>query len=59
MAVNLVMTIGIFPYMVKLLQALPGDVRPLIIFIWVRIIAISPSVRNELLTANHSYRYFI
>ncbi|KIJ53748.1 hypothetical protein M422DRAFT_25548 [Sphaerobolus stellatus SS14] len=48
-AVSLALTIGIFPYMVRLLQAPPGDVRPVLIFIWARIIAVAPSVRNELL----------
>ncbi|GJJ13057.1 hypothetical protein Clacol_007306 [Clathrus columnatus] len=48
-AVNLALTIGIFPYMVKLLMAPPGDVRPVLIFIWARICAVAPDVRTELL----------
>ncbi|KAF8509765.1 raptor N-terminal caspase like domain-containing protein [Hysterangium stoloniferum] len=56
-AISVAMTIGIYPYMIKLLMAPPGDVRPVLIFIWARIIAVAPTVRNELLT-NNGQRYF-
>ena len=56
-AVNLALTIGIFPYILKLLLAPPGDLRPVLIFIWARIVAVDPSVQNDLYT-NHVYKYF-
>ena len=56
-AVHLVLTIGIFPYISRLLQAASADLRPVLIFIWARIIAVDPSCQVELLT-NQGYRYF-
>uniref|UniRef100_D8PM15 Raptor N-terminal CASPase-like domain-containing protein n=1 Tax=Schizophyllum commune (strain H4-8 / FGSC 9210) TaxID=578458 RepID=D8PM15_SCHCM len=56
-AVNLVLTIGIFPYISKLLQAAGQDLRPVLIFIWARIMAVDPSVQNDLY-ASHGYKYF-
>ncbi|KAF8899316.1 raptor N-terminal caspase like domain-containing protein [Infundibulicybe gibba] len=47
-AVHLVLTIGIFPYISKLLLAPGQDLRPVLIFIWARILAVDPS----------GYRYF-
>lgn len=56
-AVHLVLLIGIFPYISKLLQAAGPDLRPVLIFIWARILAVNPSVQTELLN-NSGYRYF-
>ena len=56
-AVNLALTIGIFPYILRLLLAPPGDLRPVLIFIWARIVAVDPSVQNDLYS-NHVYKYF-
>ncbi|TFK24262.1 hypothetical protein FA15DRAFT_619557 [Coprinopsis marcescibilis] len=55
-AVQLVLTIGIFPYISKLLQAAGQDLRPVLIFIWARILAVDPSVQQDLLKGG--YRYF-
>ncbi|KAK1224893.1 Target of rapamycin complex 1 subunit kog1 [Marasmius sp. AFHP31] len=57
-AVNLVLTIGIFPYISKLLQAPGPDLRPVLIFIWARILAVDPSVQTDLYNNAQGYRYF-
>ncbi|KAL0567020.1 Target of rapamycin complex 1 subunit kog1 [Marasmius crinis-equi] len=57
-AVNLVLTIGIFPYISKLLQAPGPDLRPVLIFIWARILAVDPSVQADLYNNAQGYRYF-
>uniref|UniRef100_A0A0W0FX59 C2H2-type domain-containing protein n=1 Tax=Moniliophthora roreri TaxID=221103 RepID=A0A0W0FX59_MONRR len=57
-AVNLVLTIGIFPYISKLLQAPGPDLRPVLIFIWARILAVDPSVQSDLYNNAQGYRYF-
>ncbi|KAJ2926719.1 hypothetical protein H1R20_g10361, partial [Candolleomyces eurysporus] len=56
-AVHLVLTIGIFPYISKLLQAAGQDLRPVLIFIWARILAVDPSVQTDLLNTG-GYKYF-
>ncbi|KAJ7591195.1 raptor N-terminal caspase like domain-containing protein [Mycena floridula] len=57
-AVNLVLTIGIFPYISKLLQAPGQDLRPVLIFIWARILAVDPSVQHDLYNNQQGYKYF-
>ena len=54
---NLVLTIGIFPYISKLLQAAGQDLRPVLIFIWARILAVDPTVQTDLFNTQ-GYRYF-
>lgn len=56
-AVHLVLTIGIFPYISKLLQAAGQDLRPVLIFIWARILAVDPSVQADLYNTM-GYKYF-
>src|SRR6266576_3047916 len=56
-AVHLVLTIGIFPYISKLLQAAGQDLRPVLIFIWARILAVDPSVQADLYSTQ-GYKYF-
>ncbi|KAG2035660.1 raptor N-terminal caspase like domain-containing protein [Suillus americanus] len=56
-AVNLVLTIGIFPYISKLLQAAGQDLRPVLIFIWARILAVDPSVQVDLYNTG-GFKYF-
>ncbi|KAJ7201377.1 hypothetical protein GGX14DRAFT_656674 [Mycena pura] len=56
-AVHLVLSIGIFPYISKLLQAAGPDLRPVLIFIWARILAVDPTVQVDLINTN-GYRYF-
>jgi regulator-associated protein of mTOR len=56
-AVHLVLMIGIFPYISKLLQAAGQDLRPVLIFIWARILAVDPSVQIDLFNTS-GYKYF-
>lgn len=56
-AVHLVLTIGIFPYISKLLQAAGQDLKPVLIFIWARILAVDSSVQADLFSTN-GYKYF-
>lgn len=56
-AVHLVLTIGISPYISKLLQAAGPDLRPVLIFIWSRILAVDSSVQTDLYNSS-GYRYF-
>ena len=56
-AVHLVLTIGIFPYISKLLQAIGQDLRPVLIFIWARILAVDPSVQADLYNTG-GFKYF-
>lgn len=41
-AVRAVLHVGIFPYMLKLLQAAAPDLRPTMVYIWAKIIAVDP-----------------
>ncbi|KXN84995.1 WD repeat-containing protein mip1 [Leucoagaricus sp. SymC.cos] len=56
-AVHLVLTIGIFPYISKLLQAAGQDLRPVLIFIWARILAVDQSVQADLFNSS-GFKYF-
>ena len=39
-AVSLALSVGIFPYVLKLLQASARELRPLLVFIWAKILAV-------------------
>ncbi|KAI0931160.1 hypothetical protein AcV5_005293 [Taiwanofungus camphoratus] len=56
-AVHLALTIGIFPYISRLLQAASQDLRPVLIFIWARIFAVDPTCQVDLYN-NQGYMYF-
>lgn len=45
-AVNLALSVGIFPYVLKLLQSCAKELRPLLVFIWAKILAVD-NVRNK------------
>ena len=47
-AVNLSLVVGIFPYVLKLLQSPAGEVRQLLVSIWASILGFDPSCRQEL-----------
>ena len=55
-AVHLVLTIGIFPYISKLLQAAGQDLWPVLTFIWARISAVDSSVQTDLYNTQ-GYKY--
>ncbi|KAJ3722358.1 raptor N-terminal caspase like domain-containing protein [Lentinula raphanica] len=57
-AVNLVLTIGIFPYISKFLQFPSPDLKPVLIFIWARILAVDPSIQIDLYNNAQGYKYF-
>ncbi|CAG8490380.1 572_t:CDS:2 [Paraglomus occultum] len=57
-AVNLALSIGIFPYVLKLLQSPAADLKPPLVFIWARILAVDGSCQQDLLRDN-GYKYFI
>jgi regulatory associated protein of mTOR len=57
-AVHLALSIGIFPYVVKLLQAASIELKPVMVFIWARIMAVDSSVQSDLLKDN-GIHYFI
>ncbi|KAK3644912.1 Target of rapamycin complex 1 subunit kog1 [Elasticomyces elasticus] len=56
-AVNLALSIGIFPYVLKLLQSQAVELKPPMIFIWARILAVDQSCQADLLKDN-GYTYF-
>ena len=57
-AVHLALSIGIFPYVVKLLQSAAQELKPVMIFIWARIMAVDYTVQSDLLKDN-GIHYFI
>ena len=57
-AVNLALSIGIFPYVLKLLQSAAVELKPVMIFIWTRILAVDQSCQTDLLKDN-GYKYFL
>ncbi|KAL8742273.1 MAG: hypothetical protein Q9190_005213 [Brigantiaea leucoxantha] len=57
-AVNLALTIGIFPYVLKLLQSAAYELKPVMTFIWARIMAVDKRCQVDLIKEN-GYRYFI
>ncbi|KAK0540795.1 Target of rapamycin complex 1 subunit kog1 [Tilletia horrida] len=56
-AVELCLTLGIFPYAVKLLQSPAADLKPVLIYIWARIMAVDSTCRADLHRAT-GYYYF-
>ena len=56
-AVHLALSIGIFPYVVKLLQAAALELKPVMVFIWARIMAVDHTVQSDLLKDN-GIQYF-
>ncbi|KAI9843169.1 MAG: hypothetical protein M1838_002744 [Thelocarpon superellum] len=57
-AVNLALSIGIFPYVLKLLQSAAAELKPVMVFIWARILAVDRSCQGDLLK-DSGYQYFI
>ncbi|KAK3674410.1 Target of rapamycin complex 1 subunit kog1 [Recurvomyces mirabilis] len=56
-AVNLALSIGIFPYVLKLLQSQALELKPPMVFIWARILAVDQSCQSDLLK-DSGYTYF-
>ncbi|KAG7303144.1 hypothetical protein JYU34_013176 [Plutella xylostella] len=57
-AVRAVLAVGIFPYMLKLLQASAPDLRASMVYIWAKIIAVDPSCQVDLVNAK-GHKYFL
>lgn len=57
-AVNLALSIGIFPYVLKLLQSPAPELKPVLIFIWARLLAVDDSCQTDLVKQNE-YNYFV
>ena len=57
-AVNLALSIGIFPYVLKLLQSPAPELKPSLVFIWARILAVDSSCQADLIK-DTGYTYFI
>jgi regulator-associated protein of mTOR len=56
-AVNLALSIGIFPYVLKLLQSAATELKPVMVFIWTRVLAVDLSCQQDLLK-DSGYQYF-
>lgn len=56
-AVKLALGIGIFPYVLKLLQSQAQDLKAPLVFIWARVLAVDPSCQQDLIKDN-GYQYF-
>ena len=57
-AVSMALTIGIFPYVVKLLQSPAVELKPIMIFIWGRIVAVDIAAVQQDLLKDNGYQYF-
>lgn len=57
-AVKLALGIGIFPYVLKLLQSQAMELKPVMVFIWARIMAVDQTCQTDLLKDN-GYQYFV
>ena len=57
-AVNLALSVGIFPYVLKLLQSSARELRPLLVFIWAKILAVDSSCQQDLVR-DQSHKYFL
>lgn len=55
-AVNLALSVGIFPYVLKLLQSPAAELREVLVFIWTKILALDSSCQVDLVKDDgHSY----
>ncbi|QRW24836.1 WD repeat protein [Rhizoctonia solani] len=57
-AVHLALAIGIFPYVQKLLQSPAQELKPVLVFVWARLLAVDRSCREDLLR-DDGYMYFV
>ncbi|GJQ81856.1 hypothetical protein Trydic_g9883 [Trypoxylus dichotomus] len=57
-AVTLALSVGIFPYVLKLLQSSTKELRPLLVFIWAKILAVDNSCQGDLVRDN-GHKYFL
>ncbi|EFC42042.1 predicted protein [Naegleria gruberi] len=57
-AVNLALSVGIFPYVLKLLQSNSVELRRILVFIWTKILALDKPCQIDLVK-DHGHSYFI
>ncbi|XP_048764254.2 regulatory-associated protein of mTOR-like isoform X2 [Ostrea edulis] len=57
-AVSLALSVGIFPYVLKLLQSSARELRPLLVFIWAKILSVDSSCQTDLVKDN-GHKYFL
>ncbi|XP_076243064.1 regulatory associated protein of MTOR complex 1 isoform X2 [Calliopsis andreniformis] len=57
-AVNLALSVGIFPYVLKLLQSSARELRPLLVFIWAKILAVDSTCQADLVR-DGGHKYFL
>jgi regulator-associated protein of mTOR len=57
-AVNLALSVGIFPYVLKLLQSSSNELREILVFIWAKILALDRFCQVDLVKDN-GHVYFI
>ncbi|XP_053210164.1 regulatory-associated protein of mTOR-like isoform X3 [Panonychus citri] len=58
-AVNMALSVGIFPYVLKLLQSSARELRPLLVFIWAKILAVDGQSCQEELIRDNGHKYFL
>jgi regulator-associated protein of mTOR len=55
-AINMSLSVGIFPYVLKLLQCSSSDLKKILVFIWAKIISFDKSCQQDLVKdAGHTY----
>ncbi|CAK8671187.1 unnamed protein product [Clavelina lepadiformis] len=57
-AVSLALSVGIFPYVLKLLQSQAKELRPLLVFIWAKILAVDSTCQSDLVK-DGGHQYFL
>lgn len=57
-AVNLALSVGIFPYVLKLLQSFAKELRPLLVYIWAKILAVDNTCQADLIR-EQGHKYFL
>ncbi|CAF0938037.1 unnamed protein product [Adineta ricciae] len=57
-AVHLALSVGIFPYVLRLLQATSDDLRPYLVFIWAKILAVDRACQTDIIREK-GHEYFI
>ncbi|XP_065846422.1 regulatory-associated protein of mTOR-like isoform X2 [Oscarella lobularis] len=57
-AVEQALSVGIFPYVLKLLQSTARELRPMLVKIWAKILAVDPTCQSDLIK-DGSHRYFL
>ena len=57
-AVYLALSVGMFPYIQKLLQSPSPDLKPILVFIWTRIMSVDYKNAQQELIKDRGYNYF-